>query len=332
MINDIKNILASFENDIKEINNINEFTYISSFYLGKNGKLNDIFLKIKSYNIINKIELLKEFNITKKLMINLLNIKKSNIKTYIKDYDIDITIPLYNDEIGSTHIINNEIKHICHFFENNKFIIENGIEIDNNYYNFDALNMPIDHPSRSLSDTFFINDFFLLRTHTSNMQIHVIENSIPPIKTLSCGKVYRRDYDISHTPMFHQIEGFIIDTHISLSTLKTILNDFLNSYFNNEISMKFRSSYFPFTEPSFEVDIKCVHCINGCQVCKNSGWIEILGCGMINPFILNTNNISSKIYAGLAFGMGVERLTMVKYKINNIKFFYENSLDFLRQF
>ncbi|HIH2763833.1 MAG TPA: tRNA ligase subunit PheS family protein, partial [Candidatus Azoamicus sp.] len=176
-------------------------------------------------------------------------------------------------------------------------------------------------------------DLFLLRTHTSNMQIHLMKNEMPPIRFLSCGKVYRRDYDLSHTPMFHQIEGFIIETNVSLSNLKFILLEFLNFFFNNSIVAKFRSSYFPFTEPSFEIDIKCFYCSgSGCSVCKSSGWIEILGCGLVHPNILKECKIDPYIYNGFAFGIGVERLAMIKYKINDIKLFFESNVEFLNQF
>ena len=193
--------------------------------------------------------------------------------------------------------------------------------------------MPIDHPARNIKDTFYINDYILLRTHTSNMQIHLMKKLVPPIKVLSYGKVYRRDYDITHTPMFHQIEGLVVDVNISLGNLKFIILEFFKFFFNEPIDIKFRSSYFPFTEPSFEVDIKCVHCLGSkCYFCKNSGWLEVLGCGVVHPFILKECKINSNIYTGIAFGLGVERLTMIKHKINDIKLFFENNLDFLKQF
>lgn len=328
--NEIENILNMFNDELITVSNLTELNNINSKYIGKNGKINILF---KNINHSNKIEILSILNNAKKNIFNLIKLKKIELKNIEDKYKIDVTAPIANTEFGSYHIINSILMDIHSFFLKNGFSIEKGQELDNCYYNFDALNMPIDHPSRSLNDTFYINDNLLLRTHTSNMQIHMMEKNIPPIKVLSYGKVYRRDDDISHTPMFHQVEGFLVDVNLSLSNLKFILFEFLNFFFSNSVVIKFRSSYFPFTEPSFEVDIKCVHCLGiGCKICKNSGWIEILGCGMINPFILNTCNIDPNIYNGFAFGIGVERLAMIKYKINDIKLFFENNLDFLSQF
>jgi phenylalanyl-tRNA synthetase alpha chain len=330
---DIYNVLDEFKKEINFVSTVSDFNKINSSYLGKNGKINEIFNYIKNNNLKNKLEFLKKINEIKVEILNIITIKKKEITNKDKIQEIDLTLPKDVYKIGNTHIINETIKEITQFFNNFGFSSKNGIEIDNKYNNFDHLNMPDDHPSRNLQDTFYINDFFLLRTHTSNMQIHLMKKNIPPMRFLSCGKVYRRDYDLSHTPMFHQIEGFIVETNVSLSNLKFILLEFLKFFFNNSIITKFRSSYFPFTEPSFEVDIKCFYCLGkGCFICKNSGWIEILGCGLIHPNILNECNIDPLIYNGFAFGMGVERLTMIKYKINDIKLFFENNIEFLNQF
>lgn len=330
---EIYDILNEFKKEITFINNIADINKINSLYLGKNGRLNRIFDYLKKENSNNKIELLKIVNNVKSEILILLNTKKIEIFNKESIVDFDLTIPKNYYNIGSMHIINKTINDVKKFFNVFGFKCENGIEIDNKYNNFDALNMPLNHPSRNLQDTFYIDDFFLLRTHTSNMQIHLMKSKMPPMRFLSCGKVYRRDYDLSHTPMFHQIEGFIIETNISLSNLKFILLEFLSFFFNNTIVAKFRSSYFPFTEPSFEVDIKCFYCRGiGCSICKSSGWIEILGCGLIHPNILKECEIDPLIYNGLAFGIGVERLAMIKYKINDIKLFFENNIEFLNQF
>lgn len=193
--------------------------------------------------------------------------------------------------------------------------------------------MPETHPSRNMHDTFYITDKLLLRTHTSNMQIHIMEKQKPPFKILSCGKVYRRDSDISHTPMFHQVEGFVVDDNISIANLKFILSKFLNFFFKDKITLRMRASYFPFTEPSMEIDIQCVNCLGRkCSICKHSGWVEVLGCGIIHPKVLENCNIDSKVYKGLAFGMGIERLSMIKYNIDDLRLFFENNIDFLKQF
>jgi phenylalanyl-tRNA synthetase alpha chain len=330
---EIYDILNDFKKEITFVNNISDINKINSLYLGKHGKLNKIFDYLKKENLNNRNDLLKRVNNVKSEILILINTKKSEIFNKESIIDFDFTIPKNHYNIGSMHIINETITDIKKFFNIFGFKCENGIEIDNKYNNFDALNMPLNHPSRNLQDTFYIDDFFLLRTHTSNMQIHLMKNKMLPMRFLSCGKVYRRDYDLSHTPMFHQIEGFIIETNISLSNLKFILLEFLNFFFNNTIIAKFRSSYFPFTEPSFEVDIKCFYCSGiGCSICKSSGWIEILGCGLIHPNILKECEIDPFIYNGLAFGIGVERLAMIKYKINDIKLFFENNIEFLNQF
>ncbi len=330
---DIHDILNEFKKDIILVENIIDLNKINSLYLGKNSKINKIFSYIKKNNLNDRLELFKKINSIKEDILNLINEKKKDINSKEFNLNIDITIPKQYYKCGSTHIINTIINNIMSFFSVFGFKSKIGVEIDNSYNNFDALNMPLDHPSRQLQDTFYLNDFFLLRTHTSNMQIHLMKSKIPPMRYLSCGKVYRRDYDLSHTPMFHQIEGFIIESNVSLSNLKFILIEFLNFFFNDSVIAKFRSSYFPFTEPSFEVDIKCFYCSgNGCSICKNSGWIEILGCGLIHPNVLIECNIDPNIYNGFAFGIGVERLAMIKYKINDIKLFFENNIEFLNQF
>ncbi|HIH2762903.1 MAG TPA: phenylalanine--tRNA ligase subunit alpha [Candidatus Azoamicus sp.] len=330
---EIYKVLNDFKKEIKLIRNLCDLNKINSLYIGKHGKLNNFFTHLKKNEVDNKIEFFKKINDVKSEMSKLFNEKKIEISYKENFLEFDLTLPKNLHIVGSTHIINDIIRDVKNFFNIFGFKFKNGIEIDNKYNNFDALNMPLNHPSRNLQDTFYIDDVFLLRTHTSNMQIHLMKKKIPSMRFLSCGKVYRRDYDLSHTPMFHQIEGFIIENNVSLANLKFILLEFLNFFFNNSIIAKFRSSYFPFTEPSFEVDIKCFHCSGiGCSVCKSSGWIEILGCGLIHPKILKECKIDPYIYNGFAFGIGVERLAMIKYKINDIKLFFENNIEFLNQF
>lgn len=332
-ISEIYNILNNFKKEINFVNDNLNLNKINSLYLGKNGKINYFFDYLKKNELKDKVNFFSILNSAKSEILNLINIKKNELAKKENCYNIDLTIPKTEYKAGTTHIINDTIMDVKNFFNKFGFAYENGMEIDSKYNNFDALNMPFDHPARNLQDTFYINDNFLLRTHTSNMQIHLMKKSIPPIRFLSCGKVYRRDYDLSHTPMFHQIEGFIIENNVSLANLKFILLEFLNFFFNNSIVAKFRSSYFPFTEPSFEIDIKCFYCSGlGCSVCKFSGWIEILGCGLVHPNILKECKIDPCIYNGFAFGIGVERLAMIKYKINDIKLFFESNVEFLNQF
>jgi phenylalanyl-tRNA synthetase alpha chain len=213
------------------------------------------------------------------------------------------------------------------------FDVATGPEIEHDYFNFEALNMPADHPARAMHDTFYVDPHTVLRTHTSPVQIRYMHRSEPPIRVIAPGKVYRCDSDMTHTPMFHQVEGLAVDTDITFGDLKGILIHFLQEYFEKDLGVRFRPSYFPFTEPSAEVDIACVFCEgSGCRVCKHTGWIEILGSGMVHPEVLRHGGIDSRRYSGYAFGMGVERLSMLRYGVNDLRLYFENDLDFLRQF
>lgn len=325
----IKNIIKNLKNEINSKNvNINE---IKSKYIGRKGIINKIFNEIKYMDSEKKRKFGLLLNKIKNKVIDIINYKtKNNIK---KSSKIDISLPGYGSKIAKKHIINKTINDIEKYFISNGFKLITGKEIDDIYFNFDALNMPVNHPSRSINETFYIDNKNVLRTHTSNMQIHVMKNKKPPMKIISCGKVYRKDYDSSHTPMFHQIEGFIIDKNISIANLKYLLFNFLKFFFYKNIKINFRSSYFPFTEPSMEIDIECINCYGKkCSLCKYTGWIEVLGCGIIHNNVLQNCSINKEIYTGFAFGMGIERLTMIKYKINDIRLYFENNIDFLEQF
>jgi len=220
------------------------------------------------------------------------------------------------------------------FFASAGFEVAEGPEIEDDFYNFEALNIPSHHPARAMHDTFYFDEHMLLRTHTSPVQIRHMQIAQPPMKVIAPGRVYRCDSDLTHTPMFHQVEGFLVDETVSFADLKGILNAFLHSFFEREdLEVRFRPSYFPFTEPSAEVDIQCVICSGeGCRVCKQTGWLEVLGCGMIHPEVFRHVGIDSEKYLGYAFGMGVERLTMLRYGVNDLRLFFENDLRFLKQF
>lgn len=326
-------ILETFIKEFSIIKSLSELEKIKIKYLGRNGILNDNFKILKLKDSEKKSSLGKLLNdIKNKINVFIESKNKEFFKKNIKK-NIDITLPGIGFNIGTQHIINKTLKDIEFFFTKLGFNIFEGIEIDTTYYNFDALNIVKSHPARNLNDTFYISKKYLLRTHTSNMQIHIMEKKKPPLKIISYGKVYRKDYDSSHTPMFHQIEGFIIDKNISISNLKYLLFNFLKFFFNKDVIINFRSSYFPFTEPSMEIDIQCINCLGKkCIVCKYSGWIEVLGCGMINPIVLDNCNINTILYRGIAFGMGIERLAMIKYNIPDIRLFFENNIEFLKQF
>ncbi|MEW6675403.1 MAG: phenylalanine--tRNA ligase subunit alpha [Nitrospirota bacterium] len=260
-------------------------------------------------------------------------LKKEEHKRRVLSEAIDITLPGKFTPFGREHPINKILSEIIGIFVSMGFEVEEGPEVELDYYNFEALNMPKDHPARDMQDTFYISDDVVLRTHTSPVQIRVMEKKKPPLKIIAPGKVYRCDADISHTPMFHQVEGFMVDTDIAFSDLKGVLESFIHSIFSVETPVRFRPSFFPFTEPSAEVDIGCTFCSGkGCRICKSTGWLEILGAGMINPRVFEMVGYDHELYTGFAFGMGVERLTMLKYSIDDIRLFFENDMRFLKQF
>jgi phenylalanyl-tRNA synthetase alpha chain len=246
---------------------------------------------------------------------------------------IDVTLPGRAVRRGRIHPVIQVRREICAIFTSFGFSVVEGPEIELDYYNFEALNIPKDHPARDMQDTFYIEENIVLRTHTSPVQVRVMEKVKPPVRILSPGRVYRPDSDISHTPMFHQIEGLLVDKGISFGDLKGILTAFLKKVFGEKTTLRFRPSFFPFTEPSAEVDIRCVICGGqGCRVCGQSGWLEILGSGMVDPAVFLNVGYDPKIYSGFAFGLGLERIAMLKYGISDIRLFFENDIRFLKQF
>jgi phenylalanyl-tRNA synthetase alpha chain len=246
---------------------------------------------------------------------------------------IDVTLPGRGLGRGGLHPVSRTLGRIEQLFANAGFQVAEGPEIEDDHHNFEALNIPAHHPARAMHDTFYFDAHLLLRTHTSPVQIRVMENAEPPLKIIAPGRVYRCDSDLTHTPMFHQVEGFLVDESATFADLKGVVYDFLNAFFERELKVRFRPSYFPFTEPSAEVDIECVICGGeGCRVCSQTGWLEVMGCGMIHPEVFRHVGIDSEKYSGYAFGMGVERLTMLRYGVNDLRLFFENDLRFLRQF
>ena len=246
---------------------------------------------------------------------------------------IDVTLPGRGSGLGGLHPVTRTLERIERLFANSGFTIQEGPEIEDDYHNFEALNIPAHHPARAMHDTFYFDQHLLLRTHTSPVQIRVMEDAEPPLKIIAPGRVYRCDSDLTHTPMFHQVEGLLVDENVSFAELKGVIYDFLQNFFERDLKLRFRPSYFPFTEPSAEVDIECVMCDGGgCRVCGNTGWLEVLGCGMVHPEVFRHVAIDSEKYTGYAFGMGVERLAMLRYGVNDLRLFFENDLRFLRQF
>ena len=245
----------------------------------------------------------------------------------------DLSLPGRFLPFGTLHPVTQVMEEICSIFEGLGFAVAEGPDVETDHYNFEALNIPKHHPARDMHDTFYVTDSILLRTHTSPMQARIMEAQDPPLRYIAPGKVYRCDSDITHTPMFHQVEGFLVDREVSFADLKGVLTSFTHKMFERELALRFRPSFFPFTEPSAEVDIACVICEGkGCRVCKRTGWLEILGSGLIDPEVLKIVGYDPDVYSGFAFGLGVERIAMLKYGIDDIRMYYENDLRFLSQF
>ena len=246
---------------------------------------------------------------------------------------IDVTQPGRGQQPGGLHPITRTRRRIEAIFRNAGFGIEDGPEVEDDWHNFEALNIPANHPARAMHDTFYFPDGRLLRTHTSPVQVRAMLRDQPPLRMIMPGRVYRCDSDMTHTPMFHQVEGLVVDEGVSFAHLKSVLHHFMERYFERRLGIRFRPSYFPFTEPSAEVDIECVFCSGqGCRVCKQTGWLEVAGCGMVHPNVLRNVGIDPERWTGYAFGMGIERLTMLRYNVNDIRMYFENDLRFLRQF
>ena len=247
--------------------------------------------------------------------------------------DVDLSLPGRSLPFGKLHPVTQVMEEICAVFEGMGFAVAEGPDVETDHYNFEALNIPKHHPARDMHDTFYVSDSILLRTHTSPMQARIMENQEPPLRYIAPGKVYRCDSDITHTPMFHQVEGFLVDRKVSFADLKGVLTSFTHRMFKEDLPLRFRPSFFPFTEPSAEVDIACVICNgSGCRVCKRTGWLEILGAGLIDPEVMKMVGYDPDEFSGFAFGLGVERIAMLKYGIDDIRLYYENDLRFLNQF
>ncbi len=304
-------------------------------YLGRNGLLGSLMRQLGSVSEADRPRLGKLANTVKNEVEQRFKQKQQTLATTsgsIPDAP-DLSLPGRCTVAGRMHPITRIMEEICSIFASMGFSIAEGPDIELDHYNFAALNIPEHHPARDMHDTFYIGDSVLLRTHTSPMQARIMENRQPPLRVIAPGKVYRCDSDITHTPMFHQVEGFLVDTKVSFADLKGVLTVFTRQVFDRDLPLRFRPSFFPFTEPSAEVDIACVICGGrGCRVCKRTGWLEILGSGMIDPEVFRMVGYDSEQYSGFAFGLGVERIAMLKYGIDDIRLFYENDLRFLSQF
>lgn len=323
---------------VKKAKSLPEMKEIRLKYLGKSGEFTALLKSLRDVANELRPEMGNLVNQGKKLIDNFITEKEEkmleNIKlTKLQSESVDITMPVNRKETGTLHPLNIVRNELISTFTGLGFSVMEGPEIETDYYNFQAMNIPLDHPARDMQDTFYITDSILLRTHTSPMQARAMLSMKPPIKIIVPGKVYRSDDDATHSPMFQQIEGLYVDKGVTLADLKATLLQIAKGIFNEKTSIRLRPSYFPFTEPSVEADVSCSICDGkGCRVCKGTGWIEILGAGVVNPQVLINCNIDPEIYSGFAFGMGIERITMIKYGIPDMRILFENDIRFLKQY
>lgn len=307
-------------------------------YLGKKGIVTEQLKQLGSLPADERPQVGRWVNDAKRTLQERLSVRKQELESAARGRQLnrevlDVTLPGRGNGVGGLHPITRTLHRVESLFVQMGFEIADGPEIEDDYHNFEALNIPENHSARAMHDTFYFDEHTLLRTHTSPVQIRYMEQHKPPLRIIASGRVFRCDSDLTHTPMFHQTEGLMVDEGVSFADLKGVLVHFLEQFFEDELRVRFRPSFFPFTEPSAEVDIGCVICTGkGCRVCKQTGWLEVLGCGMVHPEVFRHVGIDSEKYTGFAFGLGIERLAMLRYRINDIRPFYENDLRFLRQF
>ena len=307
-------------------------------YLGKKGQITALLKGLGQLPAEERPQAGAQINVVKQELQELIGARKTELESAaveakLADEKIDVTLPGRDRSAGGIHPVTRCMERMEDFFSAIGFEVVEGPEIEDDYHNFEALNIPAHHPARAMHDTFYVDEHTVLRTHTSPVQVRVMESQEPPLRIICPGRVYRCDSDLTHTPMFHQVEGLLVDEHSSFADLKGIIEEFLRVFFERELAVRFRPSYFPFTEPSAEVDIQCVNCGgDGCRVCSHTGWLEIMGCGMVHPKVFEYSNIDTEKYSGFAFGMGVERLAMLRYGVNDLRLFFDNDLRFLEQF
>ncbi len=332
----ITEIKESFYTDIKSVSSIKDVEELRIKYFSRNGLVSQLFEDLK--------DVVKE---EKPILGKKLNLLRNEVSTYFeevkeritststgKENQIDLTLPGKEFIVGSKHILTQTLDEIKSIFKGLGFSVANGPELESDYYNFESLNFPADHPARDMQDTFFVSKEFLLRTHTTPVQIRLMEKQAPPVRAIMPGRVYRNEAVSARSYcMFHQVDGIYVDTDVTFAELKGTLVSFAKQFYGSDLKYRFRPSFFPFTEPSAEMDITCYLCHGkGCKICKNSGWLEILGCGMVDPNVFKFVNYDSEKYTGYAFGMGIERIALLKYGITDIRIFFDNDLRFLKQF
>lgn len=334
----LREIRERMDSDLEGVSTEADLVRVRSAYLGKKGSITALLRSLRDIPPERRRETGSLVNAAKAGAEEVFSAKSDEIRRRLMSEKLmedaaDITLPGRGMPVGAKHPVTLVMERIVYDFERMGFEVAEGPEVELDYYNFEALNIPRNHPARDMQDTFYITDDIVLRTHTSPVQIRIMETQKPPVKIIAPGKVYRCDSDVSHTPMFHQIEGLLVDRNITFGNLKSVIIQFVRLTFGDDTNVRFRPSFFPFTEPSAEVDIECQICSgDGCRVCKGTGWLEIMGCGMVDPAVFSSVNYDTDVYSGFAFGMGVERIAMLKYGINDIRLFFENDIRFLRQF
>lgn len=324
---------------VQGASNLVELDALRVRYLGKKGLLTEQLKALGGLPPDERPSAGQAINVVKQLVAEALAgrreaLERSVLEARLNQERVDVSLPGRGQVLGGLHPLTLTLERMNELFAQAGFEVAEGPEIEDDFHNFEALNIPAHHPARAMHDTFYFPDGQVLRTHTSPVQVRVMENRTPPLRVIAPGRVYRCDSDLTHSPMFHQVEGLAVDEDITFADLKGVLSDFLRAFFEqDDLRTRFRPSYFPFTEPSAEVDIECVHCHGkGCRVCGHTGWIEILGCGMVHPNVFAQVGVDAERYTGYAFGMGVERLAMLRYSVPDLRMFFENDLRFLGQF
>ncbi|MBU1691578.1 MAG: phenylalanine--tRNA ligase subunit alpha [Gammaproteobacteria bacterium] len=335
----LDDILKEAQAAFAGIDNPAELEQAKARYLGKSGVLTEQLKQLGKMPPEERREAGARINQAKDLLEQALKdrreaIQERLLQAQLTQEALDVTLPGRGLGVGGLHPVTRTLQRIEGLFRSIGFSVAEGPEIESDFYNFTALNIPENHPARAMHDTFYVDEQHVLRTHTSPVQVHYMQNHQPPLKIIAPGRVYRCDSDVTHTPMFHQVEGLWVDEQVSFAELKGVLADFMQRFFErDDLKVRFRPSFFPFTEPSAEMDIGCVMCGGaGCRVCSHTGWLEVLGCGMVHPNVLGHVNVDSEKYLGFAFGLGVERLAMLRYGVNDLRLFFESDLRFLRQF
>ena len=339
MSQDLDSLLGAASQAVTDAADLAALDGVRVAYLGKKGQITEQLKGLGSLSAEERPAAGQAINQVKLKIQDLLETRKTELSNQqiadkLASESIDVTLPGRDVEQGGLHPVTLTMQRMEKMFSRLGFDVATGPEVEDDFQNFEALNIPAHHPARAMHDTFYFDDGRLLRTHTSPVQIRVMENQEPPLRVIAPGRVYRCDSDLTHTPMFHQVEGLLVDENVSFSILKGTLQEFLRMFFEqDDLKTRFRPSYFPFTEPSMEVDISCVICGGeGCRVCSHTGWLEILGCGMVHPEVFRHAGVDSEKYTGYAFGMGVERLAMLRYGVNDLRLFFENDMRFLQQF